>query len=84
MTYYIVQAKREFPFRKEFTCLKDANDCIDYYRHRFGESCASIFEIIREERIGTNQAKNLNDKRRRTKEDKTMLANTLNKYKNGK
>lgn len=81
MTYYIVQAKREFTFRKEFTRLKDANDCIDYYRRTFGESCAGIFEIIRQEIIGTNQAKNLTDKRKRTKEEKTMLANTLNKYK---
>lgn len=73
MTYYIVQAKREFAFRKEFTHLKDANNCIDYYRRTFGESCADIFEIIREERIGTNQAKSITDRRRRTKNERAII-----------
>ena len=67
MTYYIVHAKREFTFYKEFTRLKDANDYIDYYKRKYGEACANIFEIIKEERIGTNKAKTLFDKRLKKK-----------------
>ncbi len=63
MIYYIVQAKSHFNYRKEFTKLKDAEKDIDYFRQTFGESCANIFEIIKEERIGTNQAKTVFDKR---------------------
>lgn len=64
MTYYIVRAKRELTFRKEFTRLKEANELIEGFRKKYGDSYANLFEIIREERTGTNQAKSLFDKRK--------------------
>lgn len=64
MTYYIVKAKRELTFQKEFTRLKEANELIEGFRKKYGDSYANLFEIIREERIGTNQAKSLFDKRK--------------------
>ena len=64
MTYYIVRAKRELTFQKEFTRLKEANELIEGFRKKYGDSYANLFEIIREKRIGTNQAKSLFDKRK--------------------
>ena len=70
MIYYIVEATRELTFHKEYTRLKDAEECINYYRQKFGDACANIFRITREKRVGTNQAKSLIDKRKRTKYDR--------------
>lgn len=64
MTYYIVRAKRELTFQKKFTRLKEANELIEGFRKKYGDSYANLFEIVREERIGTNQAKSLFDKRK--------------------
>ena len=64
MIYYIIQAKRELTFRKKCTRLKEANELIEGFRKKYGDSYANLFEIKREERIGTNQAKSLFDKRK--------------------
>lgn len=64
MTYYIVRAKHELTFQKEFTRLKEADELVKGFQKKYGDSYANLFEIVREERIGTNQAKSLFDKRK--------------------